>query len=77
MTDRRSATAIAAAVNTGRTSAAAVAEETMARIIAYDAVQPQIWISRATRKSSSQRPAPSMRALPPEKSRRWPASRSR
>jgi len=46
--DRRSASSIAAAVNAGRTSAAAVAEETMARIIAYDAVQPQIWISRAT-----------------------------
>ena len=49
MTDRRSAAAIAAAVNSGRTSAVAVAEETMARIAAYDAVQPQIWISRATR----------------------------
>ena len=49
MMDRRSAAGIAAAVNTGRTSAAAVAEETMARIAAYDAVQPQIWISRATR----------------------------
>ncbi|MFA6114016.1 MAG: allophanate hydrolase [Sphingomonas sp.] len=46
--DRRSAAGIAAAVNTGRTSAVAVAEETMARIAAYDAVQPQIWISRAT-----------------------------
>jgi allophanate hydrolase len=48
MMDRRSAAAIAAAVSTGRTSAVAVAEETMARVAAYDAVQPQIWISRAT-----------------------------
>jgi len=48
MMDRRSAAGIAAAVTTGRTSAAAVAEETMARIAAYDAVQPQVWISRAT-----------------------------
>ena len=48
MTERRSAGAIAAAVNAGRTSAVAVAEEMIARIAAYDAVQPQIWISRAT-----------------------------
>jgi allophanate hydrolase len=47
--DRRSATAIAAAVANGATSALAVAEETLARIAAYDAVQPQIWISRASR----------------------------
>ncbi|WP_395336059.1 allophanate hydrolase [Novosphingobium sp. BL-8H] len=46
---RRSATAIAAAVNDGRTTAVEVAEETLARVIAYDAIQPQIWISRATR----------------------------
>ena len=46
---RQSAAAIAAAVHGGRTSAVAVAEETMARIEAYDAVQPQIWISRAAR----------------------------
>jgi len=46
---RQSAAAIAAAVHAGRTSAVAVAEETMARIEAYDAVQPQIWISRAAR----------------------------
>src|SRR4051812_37451803 len=45
--DRRSASAIAEAVGTGRTSAVAVAEETIARLTAYDAVQPQIWISRA------------------------------
>lgn len=47
--DRRSAAEIAAAVNTGRTSAVAVAEETLARAAAYDAVQRQIWISRASR----------------------------
>ncbi|ALR19308.1 allophanate hydrolase [Sphingobium baderi] len=46
---RQSAAAIAAAVHAGRTSAVAVAEESMARIEAYDAVQPQIWISRAAR----------------------------
>ncbi|MET1755890.1 allophanate hydrolase [Novosphingobium sp. RD2P27] len=44
--DRRSAAAMAAAVNERRTSAVAVAEETIARIQAYDAIQPQIWISR-------------------------------
>ncbi len=47
--DRRSATEIAAAVNLGKLSAVAVAEETLARAEAYDAIQPQIWISRATR----------------------------
>jgi len=46
--DRRSAVEIAAAVNAGQASAAAVAEETLARLAAYDAIQPQIWISRAT-----------------------------
>ncbi|WP_395397029.1 allophanate hydrolase [Novosphingobium sp. BL-8A] len=46
--DRRSATAIAEAVNAGRISAVEVAEETLARLAAYDAIQPQIWISRAT-----------------------------
>ncbi|WP_226018820.1 allophanate hydrolase [Novosphingobium sp. FKTRR1] len=44
---RHSAVAIAAAVNSGLTSAVAVAEQTLARIAAYDAIQPQIWISRA------------------------------
>jgi len=43
---RRSAAALAAAVNGGGTSAAAIAEETLDRLRAYDAVQPQIWISR-------------------------------
>ena len=45
---RRSAAAIAAAVNAGRTSAVAIAEDMLARLAAYDAIQPQIWISRAT-----------------------------
>lgn len=44
--NRRSAAAIADAVNAGRISAVAVAEETIARLALYDAVQPQIWISR-------------------------------
>ncbi len=47
--DRQSGAAIAADVQAGRTSAVAVAEETLARIEAYDAIQPQIWISRAAR----------------------------
>ncbi len=45
--DRRSAGALADAVNSGATSAVAVAEDTLARLVAYDAVQPQLWISRA------------------------------
>ncbi|MDB5686203.1 MAG: allophanate hydrolase [Rhizorhabdus sp.] len=45
---RRSASAIAEAVNAGGASAVAVIEETIARLADYDAVQPQIWISRAT-----------------------------
>ena len=44
--DRRRATAIAAAVGSGELSAVAVAEKALARIAAYDAVQPQVWISR-------------------------------
>ncbi|MGF7169476.1 allophanate hydrolase [Sphingobium xanthum] len=44
--DRRSVADVAAAVNSGASSAVAVAEETLARLAAYDAVQPQIWISR-------------------------------
>ncbi len=43
----RSAAALAAAVSSGRTSAVAVAEDVIARLAAYDCVQPQIWISRA------------------------------
>ncbi|EJU10676.1 allophanate hydrolase [Sphingomonas sp. LH128] len=46
---RLSATRIAAAVRAGETTAVAVAEDTFARVEAYNAVQPQIWISRATR----------------------------
>lgn len=45
---RLSAGAIAAFVNSGATSAAAVIEDTLARLAAYDAVQPQVWISRAS-----------------------------
>ncbi len=44
---RLSATAIAASVNSGETTALAVIEETLARLAAYDAFQPQVWISRA------------------------------
>lgn len=46
---RLSAGAIAGAVNAGKTNAVAVAQDCLARIAAYDAVQPQIWISRASR----------------------------
>lgn len=42
------AASIAAAVNAGETTAVAVAEAALARIAAYDAIQPQIWISRAS-----------------------------
>lgn len=45
---RRSASEIAAAVKAGNLTALAVAEETLARTEAYDAVQPQIWISRVS-----------------------------
>ncbi|WP_439469074.1 allophanate hydrolase [Blastomonas fulva] len=45
---RRSASTIAQAVASGATSAVAVAEETLARLDAYDSIQPQIWISRAS-----------------------------
>lgn len=48
---RLSASAIAAAVTGGATSAVAVMEETLARLAAYDAVQPQVWISRAAPES--------------------------
>lgn len=44
--DRPSAIAIAQDIKAGRTSALAVMEETLGRLAAYDAVQPQIWISR-------------------------------
>ena len=45
---RQSVTAIADAVSSGQTTAHAVARDTLARIEAYDALQPQIWISRAS-----------------------------
>jgi allophanate hydrolase len=45
--DRLSATAIAAAVNSGQTTALAVIEDALSRLAAYDAHQPQVWISRA------------------------------
>jgi allophanate hydrolase len=44
---RLSATAIARAVNSGETTALSVIEDTLARLTAYDAHQPQVWISRA------------------------------
>ncbi|CAN5158501.1 allophanate hydrolase [soil metagenome] len=44
--DRRGVAAIADAVNDGTSSALGVAEETLTRLAAYDAIQPQIWISR-------------------------------
>lgn len=46
--NRRGAAALAAQVNAGDTTAVAVAEDTIARLAAYDVIQPQIWISRAT-----------------------------
>ncbi|PNU06782.1 allophanate hydrolase [Novosphingobium guangzhouense] len=45
---RLSATRIAAAVRSGQTTAVAIAEDTFARIEAYNTIQPQVWISRAT-----------------------------
>lgn len=47
MSARLSVTAVAAAVNARATTAEAVMADTLARIAAYDAIQPQIWISRA------------------------------
>ncbi len=44
---RLSPAAIAAAVTSGHTSALAVIEDTITRIAAYDAHQPQVWIARA------------------------------
>ena len=45
--ESKGAAQISAAVNGGETTALAVLDETLARIEAYDVVQPQIWISRA------------------------------
>ncbi len=39
---------IATAVNTGQTTAVAQAEAALASIAAYDVIQPQVWISRAS-----------------------------
>lgn len=47
---RRGVASIANAVNSGKSSALAMVEETLVRLAAYDIVQPQIWISRATPK---------------------------
>ncbi|WP_443970396.1 allophanate hydrolase [Sphingobium sp. CR28] len=47
---RRGVATIANAVNSGKSSALAMVEETLVRLAAYDIVQPQIWISRATPK---------------------------
>ena len=44
--ERRHASAIAQAVNQKRMTALAVMEDTLERIADYDAIQPQIWISR-------------------------------
>jgi allophanate hydrolase len=44
--DRMNAAAIAASVNGGTRSAAEVIKDTLARLAAYDALQPQIWIGR-------------------------------
>lgn len=44
--DRLSVTGIAAGVQAGRRSAVAVIEDVLARLDAYDAVQPAVWISR-------------------------------
>lgn len=47
--DLRSAFGIAGAVRAGAVSAAAVAEQALAAIEAYDGVQPQVWINRPSR----------------------------
>jgi allophanate hydrolase len=44
--DRLSTLAIAADVAAGVRSAAGIAREALARVAAYEAVQPQVWISR-------------------------------
>ncbi|MEH3098747.1 allophanate hydrolase [Sphingomonas adhaesiva] len=46
MSARLRASAIAADVAAGRTTAVAVAQDVLARLAAYDAVQPQVWIAR-------------------------------
>jgi allophanate hydrolase len=44
--DRLSVSAIASDVASGKTKAVAVAHETLARVRAYEEIQPQVWISR-------------------------------
>jgi allophanate hydrolase len=44
--DRLSVASISAEVQAGRRSAVAVIEDVLARLDAYDAVQPEVWISR-------------------------------
>lgn len=44
--DRLSVTSIAAEVQAGRRSAVAVIEDVLARLDAYDAIQPAVWIAR-------------------------------
>ncbi|WP_017668555.1 allophanate hydrolase [Sandarakinorhabdus sp. AAP62] len=44
---RLSVSTIAAAINSGTSTAETIMAETLARLAAYDAVQPQAWISRA------------------------------
>ena len=46
--DRIRAWTIAKAVKAGQTTAVAVAQETLERLAAYESIQPQIWISRAS-----------------------------
>jgi allophanate hydrolase len=46
LADSLDATAIAAAIANGATSAVAVARATLSRIRAYDSIQPQAWIAR-------------------------------
>ncbi len=52
---RQGVAALAAQVRAGRCSAVAIAEEALARADAYDAVQPQAWITRLTRDDVLQR----------------------
>jgi allophanate hydrolase len=44
--ERLSVAAIAADVSTGAATAVAVARESLARVAAYEAIQPQVWITR-------------------------------
>lgn len=51
MPDLRTTVAIADAVNARQISAVAVAHDALARISAYDAIQPQVWISRFSKEA--------------------------